>query len=106
MASELLDVYFGVQPDADRPLTAATLGGLVDLRIDPVSGELNGDPSIGVCDLRPPDASVRTFGGLGIGLGLSAIPARISTTTPIADAPAPGTCGTRPAASDAGVTDP
>ena len=55
------------------------IGGLVDIQI------------MGVCDGSA--TMPATYGGISLGLGIHAVPATISTTTPMADAPAVGTCG-------------
>jgi hypothetical protein len=74
-------------------LVESAIGGLVDVQLP-----LYPDPT-GICVSTM--GTTRTYGGLSIGFGFTAVAATISATTPIADGPLPGRCGSPPT-SDAG----
>lgn len=73
------DVVDGVALIAPDYITVVqgVIGGLVDIQANGTCGDATATPP--------------TFGGIGLGLGIHAVPATLTTT--LVDAPATGTCG-------------
>jgi hypothetical protein len=75
---DVIDAVSMIAPDYVS-VVRGVIGGLVDIQINMTCGDQTADPP--------------TFGGIAVGLGIHAVPAVISTTTPSAAAQAAGTCG-------------
>ncbi len=76
--SDVVDAVAMIAPDYVA-VVRGVIAGLVDIQINMSCGDSSANPP--------------TYGGIAVGLGLRAVPATISTTTPIADMQAAGTCG-------------
>jgi hypothetical protein len=92
LGADVLRVAISIDSRYEMLLMSA-IGGLLDMQLP-----LYPDPT-GICVSTV--GSTTSYGGFSIGFGFTAVSATISTTTPIADGPLPGRCGT-PATSDAG----
>jgi len=83
LGADVIDAVIarGAQSDL-RPVMEQVMGEMVDIEVN------------GVCDTGPaPDGGTRRFGGLSFGFEIHGIPARVSTTQPLATAQRAGTCG-------------
>jgi hypothetical protein len=76
--NQIRDAVCMIQPSYCSVVEGA-IGGLVDIQL------------MGVCDNAM--GSMHTYGGIGLGLGLHAVPAVIDAMHPIAATRMPGTCG-------------